>query len=284
MSRRGMNRYLKGRPITRWQERFLHRRMQAILANSRRVADELLDEGAPADRLGMIYNGIELDRFAGLPPQRDARRRFQLPQDALILIKVANLWEYKGHADLIEALAGADLGRDWLLLLVGRDEGAEDALLAQIRARDIDSRVRFMGATDQVPGLLAAADIGISVSHEEGFSNAVVEYLAAGLPVVATDVGGSREAVADAGLIVSAGDPGAIRQAITALADEDRRSDLVALARKRAASFDMKVCVDTYEALYRDLIQGKGVPPIVGYRPADAPLSAQPGADRNGMV
>src|SRR3546814_4809262 len=78
-------------------------------------------------------------------------------------------------------------------LVVGRDDGIGDQLLAKAASYGIPSNVRFLGSREDVPSLVAGSDIGVLCSHEEGFSNAILEYMQAGLPVVATDVGGNAD-------------------------------------------------------------------------------------------
>lgn len=261
MSRRGMNRYLQSRPMTRWIERKLHQRMHILLGNSCQVARELVFEGAPSERVGVIYNGLADHRFEALPSCAEAREQLGLPQNTLILIKVANLWPYKGHVDIIEALAGIDLPGDWRLLIVGRDEGAGSGVRQEIARRELDGHVIIVGERDDVPLLLAAADIAVCASHEEGFSNAVLEYMAAGLASVVTDVGGNREAVADAGIVVPADDVPSLRKAIITLLDSDTRAGLAARARQRARCFSMPRCAFEYEKLYRYLLSRGTLPP-----------------------
>jgi glycosyltransferase involved in cell wall biosynthesis len=84
-----------------------------------------------------------------------------------------------------------------LVLLVGEDRGIGDSLRQQASVLGIDSRVAFLGQRRDVPELLAASDLSVLASHEEGFSNVILESMAAGLPVVATDVGGNSEAIVD---------------------------------------------------------------------------------------
>ncbi|MCB1800856.1 MAG: glycosyltransferase [Gammaproteobacteria bacterium] len=260
MGRRGMNRYLRGRPLTRWIEQLLHRRMAALLANSCRVAQELIDEGAPQSKVGLIYNGIADERFTDLPSRAQARATLGLPDAGLVLVKVANLWSYKGHADLLDALAAASFGEQWRLLLVGREQGAGAALRKRVSNLGLSGNVLFLGESERVPLILAASDIAVCASHEEGFSNAVLEYLAAGLPSVVTDVGGNREAVGNAGLVVPAGDVDAMRQALESLTGEAQRKALGGLALQRASTFSMQRCIDAHETLYRNLLDTGDLP------------------------
>ncbi|MCP9830097.1 glycosyltransferase [Synechococcus sp. JJ3a-Johnson] len=263
MSRRSRNHYQSRRPIAAWIERCLYRYTDAMLGNSRVVMQDLLDEGAPPERARLIYSGLDCNRFAA-GDERSARRQAMrsalgLSDDRIALICVANLFSYKGHADLLNALG---LLRNRLtsnvdLLLVGRDAGERAALEAQAARLGLSASVRFLGERGDVPDLLAASDIGVLASHEEGFSNAVLEGMAAGLPMVVSDVGGNAEAVTggECGHVVPARAPDALALALADLiGDAGRRQTMGEASRLRvAASFSLDACVAAYESLYEEL-------------------------------
>lgn len=259
MSRRSLNRYQRRFPVLARIEHGLHRRMTALIGNSTAILAELRAEGAPPARLHLLRNGVDLGRFVA-PPRAEVRAGFGFTESTLVLITLANLIPYKGHADLLDAL-GLIRGRlpgDWHLLCVGRDDGIGAALRQQAAALGIDRHVRWLGARDDVPALLAAADVALLCSHEEGFPNALLESMAAGLPAIATRVGGSAEAVVEGetGLLVPPGNPAALGQAILELAgDPERRAAMGRAGRGRAErEFSLARCIDDYEALYRQLM------------------------------
>lgn len=264
MSRRSLNIYQRNFPGLAKLERQLHPRMQAILGNSLSVVRELhREEAVPLERLGLIYNGVDI---TGLTPSSEPRRlreRLGLPPASFVIIALANLHSYKGHADLIEALAGIDaaLPKPWSLLCVGRDEGQRSTLETLAAARGIGANVRFLGPRYDVADCLAASDLAVSPSHQEGFSNSVLESMALGLAVVATDVGGTPEAVLDGetGSIVPPHDPTRLGAAIRDLAlDPDRRRRYGAAGARRIREvFSLSRSVDNYEALYRGLLAGR---------------------------
>ena len=249
MSRRSLNAYQRRHPLLARLERLLHRRMDAVVGNSAAIVRELTAEGVDADRLHLIPNGVDLSRF-GRPrvPSRGPLR----------FLTVANLIAYKGHADLLAAfaLAAPELP-DWQLRCVGRDDGLMDALQAQARDAGIGDKVLFLGSRADVPELLASSDVAILASHEEGFPNAVIEAMAAGLPVVATRVGGVPEAVEDGvtGLLVPPHDPQALAAALRRMAGDPAacaRMGQAGLARA-SAIFAIEACVDRYRELYERL-------------------------------
>lgn len=264
MSRRSLAFYQRRYPGVRPLERWLHRRLAAAIANSAAVARELRAEGVESTRLAILYNGV-VDHAAA-HDRLSARTHHGLGAESLVLVMVANLIAYKGHADLLQALALAAerLPRDWTMLFAGRDDGIGDALRAQAKQLGIEAHLRWLGAVDEVGPLLAAADIGVLASHEEGFSNSVLEGMAAGLPMVVTDVGGNAEAVVDGvcGRVVPARDPAALAAALLELAHAPaERLRMGEAARARAAKhFTLEACVARYETLYRNLVAGVAPP------------------------
>jgi glycosyltransferase involved in cell wall biosynthesis len=262
MSRRSLNAYQSRHHFAGFLERGLHSQMAAVLANSRNVARQLLGEGVRVERLGLIYNGLDTELRACNDRER-IRKMLGIDQAALVLVIVANLIPYKGHLDLIEALGRVtcSLPTDWRLLIVGRDDGAASAVAARSRSLGIASRIAFLGARTDLPDLLGASDIGLLSSHEEGFSNAVLEGMWAGLPMIVTDVGGNAEAVinGETGLVVPARDPIALGHAILRLAsDPDARRAFGESGRRRVDRyFTLSSCVASYEALYSGLQAGK---------------------------
>jgi glycosyltransferase involved in cell wall biosynthesis len=165
------------------------------------------------------------------------------------------------------------LGDDWLLICIGRDIGADgneleyssagsyqQVLEAQAARLGIGSRIRFLGDRADAPALLRMMDLVVQPSREEGFSNAVIEAMAAGLPVVATRVAGNAEALDDGrlGALVPAHDPRALAVAIADLyRSPQRRCELGRAARAHVfASYRLQTCVDAYEQIYRALLDG----------------------------
>ena len=258
MSRRSLNLYQAQHPVLARLERLLHRRMDAVLANSRAVFDQLVGlEGCESGKVQVIYNGIDLagiEQVAQTTPDGT-------PAPTVVLIIVANLIPYKGHSDLLEALGTVrgQMPEGWTLLCVGRDDGIRGGLEARAQRLGLGVHVRFLGERTDVVSLLKTADVGILCSHQEGFANAILEAMAAGLPIVATDVGGNSEAVVhgQTGLIVPPRDPAALGQAILSLAsDPAPRERMGEAGRKRAlARFSIEACVGQYAGLYRSLTE-----------------------------
>jgi glycosyltransferase involved in cell wall biosynthesis len=264
MSRRSLNEYQSDWRISMYMEPMLHKTMNAVLGNSHRVVEQLRDEeGVPPAKLGLIYNGIDVSQYRLVDRRAHTRTTLGIEPDALTFIIVANLIPYKGHRDLLAAFARGcqQLPTGWRLLLVGRDDGILDELRAQAASLGIDQNVLFLGTRHDVPDLLQAADVSLLSSHQEGFSNSVLEGMAAGLPSIVTDVGGNAEAVVDgeSGLVVPARDPVRFAEAITKLAASgELRATMGKNAHHRVEqNFTLDACVLRYETLYDALVAGR---------------------------
>jgi glycosyltransferase involved in cell wall biosynthesis len=268
MSRRSLNTYRRWR-IVGFAERFCHGFMHAVIGNSRSVVEQLKAEGVAREQSGLIYNGLDERQFVASGTLEEFRARLGLPAAAFVMTIVANLIPYKGHSDLIDALALAAprLPEGWRLLIVGRDDGIGSTLRRQALRLGLEDNIRLLGPRDDIPEILRASDIGILSSHEEGFSNVILEGMAAGVAMVVTKVGGNAEAVVDGetGLVVPARDPKALSQAILRLAgDAVVREKFGEAGRKRVGEiFSLDRFVECHRKLYRALAAGK--------RPCDVP-------------
>jgi glycosyltransferase involved in cell wall biosynthesis len=255
-SRRALNHYQATNPRAAWIERLVLARADAILGNSRAVMRDLAGEGHDPSRFALIYNGAP--PAGEIVPRTVFRAREGWASGEIAMVIVANLLAYKGHLDLVEALAvlPPDLPH-WTLNIVGRDDGEGAAVTARAAALGLREHVRLLGPRDDVGVILAASDIAVSASHEEGFSNSVIEAMAAGLPVVATAAGGSMDAVADGvtGRLVPVRAPEKLAAALAELiADQGKRARFGAAGAERARShFSLDACVRNYMSLYGGL-------------------------------
>jgi glycosyltransferase involved in cell wall biosynthesis len=262
MSRRSLNNYQQAYPLVQRLEMKLHGSMNAVLGNSNAVVRQLHDEGVASDKLGLIYNGIELPSVS-LNERTVVRSSLEIDEGTLVYVIVANLIPYKGHLDLIAAfgIANERIGQPWRLLIVGRDDGAGSDIRALAKKLKLEDKILFMGVRSDVGSLLSASDIGLLCSHQEGFSNAILEAMAVGLAMIVTDVGGNAEAVlaGKTGLVVPPHCPEALAEALVNLAcDPLLRKIFGEAGRARLqAHFLLDGCVERYQALYRGLLRGQ---------------------------
>jgi len=260
MSRRSRNFYQARHSFAASLERILHRQMTVLLGNSLKVVEDLQNECAQRNKIRLIYNGIHLPDIRNAQSNLLLRRDLGIDCNTLVFTMTANLIAYKGHRDLIEAfeLIKGKLGGNWCLICVGDDRGVLKELKKLSCDVGVDKHVLWLGSRRDVTKILAASDIGVLSSHEEGFSNAVLEYMGAGLPSVVTDVGGNAEAVLNekCGLVVSARDPASIGRALLRLSkDSMLRATMGVAARNRIKKyFTLEHSVENYSNLYHDLL------------------------------
>ena len=208
-----------------WTARRLCRHFHAV---SRTVAEAAVrDLGLPPERITVVPRGRDPRRLGSPSPRRRARsrERLGLGDDERVVVTAGRHEFQKGQLDLVEAIARlADRGRT-LLLIAGR----EGTLTPELRsaAAPLGDRVRLLGHRDDLPEILAAADLFAFPSLYEGMPGAVIEAMALGLPVVASDIPPVREVVEPgvSALLVPPGEPGSLAAAIDAmLADRERAS------------------------------------------------------------
>ena len=261
MSRRSLSIYQKHHPFLARMERWLHNYMHGILGNSQAVLNELRKEFVSEEKLCLIYNGIDLSSFKKVSSRSDLLPAHHINDNTLILVIVANLIYYKGHENLLRALGKIrkKLPEKWLLLCVGRDDGIGDELMLHARENRIFKNVRWLGPRSDATQILMTANIGILCSDQEGFSNSILEGMAAGLPMVVTDVGGNTEAVIDGktGFVAAPQDPEKLSEIILKLAEDPALCKQMGQAgRERSQSkFSIEACARAYEQFYIRLVK-----------------------------
>lgn len=240
--------------------RYLNRHTTRILANSERVREFTIQtEGIPPARVDVLYNGVDLDRYA---PQRGDPRLAEslgIPPQARVVGVVANYRPVKRLDLFLRAAAIVSAAApEAVFLLVGQGPLREG--LAQLsRDLGIADKVFFSDGQGSVPDYLGRMSIGCLSSQSEGFSNAILEYMAAGLPVVATDAGGNAEAIQDRvnGYLVGTPDPQDFAAPIlTLLRDEAGRAAMGRRALERCRQeFDLRDAVARQERYYLELLE-----------------------------
>ncbi len=239
--------------------RLIDRWVDGVVTVSEAVAEMVrCTEGVPDGKIRVIPNGTALPPSPG--DGAAVRREWGVSPETCVLIHVANLKPVKGHRYLLEALrALRGTGRLVLLVSIGEDD-MDGALQEEARRLGVADAVRWLGKRDDVPRLLAGADIGVMPSLSEGMSNAVLEYMAAGRPVVATRVGGNPETVAEGetGLLVPPEDATALADALRILIDDPNlRRRMGAAGRRRVQE---RFSVERMVAAYRRFLSPEADP------------------------
>ncbi len=255
-------------------------RLDRLWAVSQATRDAHQAQGVDAEKLRVLYNGIDTSQFQPRPRTGRLVAELGLPSDARIIAMIGQLVQRKGVDLTLEAFiaAAGDLP-DWHLVIVGErySQKAEarhfEAALHQRCDRSaVPERIHFLGRRDDVGELLPEIDLLVHSARQEPLGRVLLEAAACGLPVVASDVGGTREvfAVADsvecsvvgplACELVSADDVAALATAICRLAgDAPLREHLGRVARRLALSrFEIRVRGPAIAAAYRELLISAG--------------------------
>ncbi|MDX1944438.1 MAG: glycosyltransferase [Pirellulaceae bacterium] len=241
-------------------DRVLARRSEVIVTNSSGVREFYASRGVPAEKFRVIPNGIDARSIPAAGPREELLHDLNLPPETRLIAAVNRLWPQKRVKDLIWASDLLKSARDgWKLLIIG--DGPHRWRLQryrdQVRLGDV---VEFLGDRDDVPRILAHSDCLWLASEYEGQSNAIMEAMAAGVPVIASNIPGNRDLVVSGqtGYLVPLGDRAAYaRWTDQILEDPALGRRMGAAGRERILrEFTVEQMIDRHAELYRQLMLG----------------------------
>jgi colanic acid/amylovoran biosynthesis glycosyltransferase len=241
-------------PYKRLIGRWLDRWTRATIANSQAVKDYLVAKGLPAHKIRVIYNGVDATRFSTPPSTDEVKAHLGIPAAHAVVGLLARLEPQKDPSTFLRAAASiAAKHSDVSFLMIGG--GSLEAALAEEAQRlGIRERLVITGGRRDIARLLAACDVSVISSIKEGMSNAVMESMAAGKPVVVTRVGGNAELVIDGetGFVVPPRDATRLAEAICSiLEDPARATEIGRRARRRMLDgFSVDAMVTATQSLY----------------------------------
>lgn len=226
-------------------DRMIYSRYEKVVCCAKRAESALAKHLGGDKRLCTIPNGVELNRFSSAVPR--ARKNLGCSEDAFVLLQIARFAYPKKQRTLIGALAF--LPQAYAVFVGdGEERKACEDFAVEIGVSD---RVRFLGIRGDVAELQGMADAIICSSEYEGLSLASVEGMAAGKPVIASDVPGLAEVVGGAGILFPPGDEKALAEAIRKLSNDHEFYKRTAEAcLRRARDFDIRKTAEAYLALY----------------------------------
>lgn len=269
-SRRCLGYFKETKPYYQSLENIVNRFTDGVLVNSEAIKQDVLQrERISPQKIHVVYNGVDITRYKPLDGttrtfSRRKKRELGIPEIAPVVGMIANLFPYKGYQEFI--LAASEVHYRYpevTFLCVGKDCGIQQQLEQLVREHELQKHVIFTGEVQNISEILHCLDIQVSASHEEGFSNAILEGMASGNPIVATSVGGTPEAVLHntTGLLVPPKDPSALAQAIILLLDNPELALSLGLkGRKRIEKhFSMESMIHTLETWYLKLCERKTV-------------------------
>jgi glycosyltransferase involved in cell wall biosynthesis len=256
-SRRSLGLFKAGKPHYLLLERIVNRMTDLFIANSEAVrADTIEREHIRPSDIIVIRNGLDLARFDGAPDPELAASLDVAGRPTVIV--VSNFIYYKGHEYFLRAWRAVLVKFPSAVAMLAGDGVRRSELERMADDLHIRHGIRFLGVRHDVPALLALADLYVHPSLEEGYSNALLEAMAAGKAVVATAVGGNVEAVSDGvtGLLVPPRDPGALDTAMTRLlADPTSARQMGDRASRYVRdTYEVGAMVRAYEGVYTRIL------------------------------
>ena len=242
-------------------QRLAYQTGHRVVANSRAAAERLIEEGVPDWKVVTIANGVDLARYhvddaSGRPPQGKSSRR--------VITTVAHLRPGKGHDVLLKAAARVVRQIPDVRFRIIGDGPCRGSLERQAAALRVSAHVDFLGHRDDVPTLLRASDVFAFPSLMEASPNAVIEAMAAGLPIVATRVGGIPEVVEherDGLLVPPANDRDFAAALLRVIEHPDLASRIAEAARKTVETrFSFERMASEFQHLYFDELRARVAP------------------------
>ncbi|VAX34860.1 hypothetical protein MNBD_UNCLBAC01-1102 [hydrothermal vent metagenome] len=242
--------------------RFIWNLTSRVVAISDDARTELLQHNfIEENKVKVIYNAINLSDFEfikNIQFKTQVWHDFGLQSDSLLIGIVARLSIEKDHKTLIKAFQRiAESSMDVKLLIIG-DGQLKENLKSLVKKLNIENKVKFLGFRKDIPELINILDLFVLSSTMEGVSLTLLEAMAAGKPVIATNVGGNPEVVVDGdtGLLVPSGDPKKMAEAIIKiLSDKELAAQMGNAGRKRVEKFfSLEKMVDKYEKIYQEVI------------------------------
>jgi glycosyltransferase involved in cell wall biosynthesis len=249
-------------PLQRRLQKMVCRLADCVLVNAEAIRQSLLEQGYDPGNIVVIRNGIALSKYARKERCAVLRRELGLPLSARLVAVFSRLNRMKGVEFFLDAaMVVAERFPDVYFLVVG-DGGSKQELEEQACRLGLGQRIVFTGFRSDVPDLLSEVAISVLPSLSEGTSNTLLESMAAGIPVIATRVGGNPEVIEDGvcGLLVTPRDSAALARAMgRLLGDEDLVLRLGQAGRRRVSElFSIEGSVHETEHLYRRLVEARG--------------------------
>ena len=227
-----------------------------LAVKRRAVQEERLNE----EKVEVIYNGLDFSLYQNSPQNGILRKELGILNDTPLVGMVANFnFEIKGHKYFLEAARNiVETFPEVVFLLIG-DGPLRDHYEQMTNELGMKEKVRFLGKRNDVPSVISSLSISVLSSTSEGLSNVILESMAAGKPVVVTNVGGSSEIVADGvnGFLIPPADPPAMADAILNLLQNPEKAVQMGNVGKKLVQekFSVEAMVRSYEKLYTELMK-----------------------------
>jgi len=239
-------------------QRFLFNQMQLNLTVSAALKNKICQiYSTSPQHFKTIINGVDSERFYPSKTTIKLKKSLAIPLDAIIIGTVGRLVKVKNYPSLIRALKSVRLKHPKVILLFAGDGPEKESLLTQVKQAELTDNVKFLGRRDDIQALMNLFDMFVLPSFSEGLSNTLLESMACGTPVIASNVGGNSEIIknGETGYLYPSDDSDRLADIlITLLEDVDKRTRLGQQARRHIESrFSINSMVKNYEDTYYEL-------------------------------
>jgi len=242
--------------------KWVNRRVQKIVVVSDSIKRLVIsEEGVPEEKIAVIYNGIHLSPNNGSQTKNLTKKDIKAKEDDIVIMHVANLTPVKGHAHLLQAMARMLPECPKAKLVLVGEGPLRGQLTEMVEQLSLTGHVVFLGKREDARQLLDMADICVLPSLSEGMSNSILEYMAAGKPVVATRVGGNPELVDDGrtGILIDKENSEQLAQALKSLVNAPlKRVEMGRNGYEKAKNkFTMPAMVSAYTNLFTGMTENR---------------------------
>jgi len=235
--------------VFQWIDKIIYRQYSKIIVITPQVKQVLIQKLDIKDnKIKVVYNGVDITKYKNAKAY--SKEDF-FDKNSIILIQVSRFQSAKDQKTVIKTLAL--LPDTYKLLLVG-DGDTQEECKQLVQSLSLQERVQFLGNRTDIPSLLKTANIAVQSSHWEGFGLTAVEAMAAGKPIIASNVIGLKDIVSGYGLIFEKGNENDLLEKIHFLADENNYKQIAEKCSQRAEKFQLTTMVEETVALYQKLI------------------------------
>jgi len=266
-SRRSLGYFKDDKPWRQKLENYVNKKTDIILVNAKAVREDVLKrEKHCQGKIRLVYNGVDLDKFKPGRGEPEIRKQWGIGENDLLIGMVANLIHYKGHLEVLDA--AAQLKPEFpnvKFVFVGRDGGMQEQIEEKRKTLNLENSVILAGSCKDVHKIIPAFDIMILASHEEGFSNVLLEAMACSKPLVATNVGGNAESVVhgETGFIVPTRNPEEMAKALKKFLENPGLREKFGEAgrRRMEENFSIQKLIQNMDQFYTNIVKEKKVLP-----------------------
>ncbi|MCI8478792.1 MAG: glycosyltransferase family 4 protein [Oscillospiraceae bacterium] len=210
--------------VTRLSNRWMDRKQDQMIAVCNRGKEQLIANGWSGARIQVIFNAVDLEAWAGDRSESTLRTELGLPEDRFVMLCASRFAADKGHRYLIDSLKRlTQITQVPFTMVLAGDGPLLEGCKQQVQALGLEEQVKFIGFRKDVKNLYKGSDLYVNSSEHEALSFLIIEAMAAGLPVVATDMGGNRDIVNDeagCGLLVEYNNPVSMSDALKRLMED----------------------------------------------------------------